>query len=268
MVLLECPSVVAFVSNRLKSYDGSHDLSHALRVMKNAMFIYRVRSTRSRQLVLLCAFAHDACDHKYGSPQDLLQDLRNECMKDGLSPKMCEDISTVVANISFSKLKQYGLPQLKARAWSAWKIVSEADLLESLGTTGIIRTLMYQGYKQRPIHEALEYIRILYACVDFLQSDDAKEEGRIRLHIMKLWMDQVKQDMALYMLCEMIYRTGLNKLSFDHAIQSIQCVKSKPELLNRILYHIEREHSFGQHIDDSESTATSFKGECKELGVI
>ena len=236
------PHSVSFITRRLKEYDGSHDIEHARRVLQNSIALSS--NTRSRPYICLAALAHDACDRKYGDTGELQQSLLNNLILDGVPFVRSLEVTDVVRHISFSGLRSHGVPNLQASVFSMWKVVSDADLLEALGIIGIVRTLMYQAWTQKPLIEAFDYIQHhLYHCFDYLQHDRAKQEGKLRLESMQAWMDQIHAQNPDYMfLSEWIYNCGTKKAAFLRVWTDLYMIRCSKCL--EVLSQIEREDRF------------------------
>ena len=209
------PNVVDFVENRLKHYDGSHDMEHASRVLKNCSFISS--NTRGMELAYLASYAHDACDHKYGNAVNLQECLFNSCVKDNLSYENALQVTTIVANISYSRLINNGVPKLDSSVFAKWRIVSDADILEAMGITGIVRTIMYQAFKKKPLEETFQYIQgPLFNCLQHLHHRKSKKEGLIRHNFTVLFMNELYNNNILYKeVTRQIYERGREESSFS-----------------------------------------------------
>jgi HD superfamily phosphodiesterase len=208
------PNIVDFVDNRLKHYDGSHDVEHARRVLKNCCFISS--STRGVEIAYLASYAHDACDHKYGNAFDLQECLFNACVKDNMSYNDAMQVMTIVAYISYSRLRNLGIPKLESSVFAKWRIVSDADILEAMGMTGIVRTIMYQAFKKKPLVETFQYIQgPLFDCSQYLHHRKSQKEGMIRHKFMIFFMSELHSDNSFYNeVTKQIYERGRQKSSF------------------------------------------------------
>ena len=244
------PHVYAFTKQKLNLYDGSHDITHAKRVLCNAYRIWvseRMHITRTTDLVLLAAFTHDTCDHKYGDTMCMAQKLQNAMCLENLRSSEIEVVISVVCNISYSRLKSIGNPKMPSHSLRVWKIVSDADILEAMGATGIMRTLMYQGWKGRNFEEACQYITTnLLECEDYLHTACAKQEGRIRTSHMDYMMKQSK-DEHVNDLFQIIYNHGRAQTSF----QTLYSVLSNRDInicipVSHFIDNLRRECEFAQ----------------------
>lgn len=208
------PNVVEFVDNRLKHYDGSHDVEHARRVFKNCSFLSS--NTRGCELVFLASYAHDACDHKYGNVNDLQELLLCACLKDNMKYEDTMMVTSIVGNISYSNLRSRGVPNLSSNILTKWRIVSDADILEAMGITGIVRTIMYQAFKKKPLNETFTYIEgPLFECIQHLYHKKSRKEGHIRHDFMVSFMLEIRNHTSLYeQITRYIYDQGRHNASF------------------------------------------------------
>ena len=215
------PNVVDFIDNRLKHYDGSHDVEHARRVLKNCCFLSS--NTRGVEIAYLASYAHDACDHKYGNAFDLQECLFNSCVKDDMSYNDAMQVMTIVANISYSRLRNIGVPTLESSVFAKWRIVSDADILEAMGVTGIVRTIMYQAFKKKPLLETFQYIQgPLFDCLQHLHHRKSQREGLIRHKFTIFFMSELHDGNSLYNeVTKQIYERGKQKSSFCKTWNSI-----------------------------------------------
>ncbi len=135
--------------------DPSHDLSHVLRVVKNALDLQRHYGARE-DVVLPAAFFHDFVTTPKDSP---LRSKASEISATAAcaylksigygknkSPEFFSDIHHAIEAHSFSR-------GLEPRTLEA-KIVQDADRLDALGYIGIARCFAMSGILRRPFfHE-------------------------------------------------------------------------------------------------------------------
>ena len=167
-----------FVKRTLLSYDGSHDIEHARRVSANAAHIFSGPSGDMHAAVA-AAFAHDTCDAKYDGLRRL-EPMRHACLASGMSDDEALCVKRVVEHVSFSRLRYEGPPLLRLSKceFGVWQCVSDADILEAMGATGMIRTLMYQGHCGCDIDAALDSAQYsLLECIHYLHHKCARNES-------------------------------------------------------------------------------------------
>lgn len=190
-----------FVDDVMHSNDLSHNLEHVLRVCKNVEQILDNDEPHwdenNRSLTILTALCHECCDTKYVSDKkSSLEKLFNALKSADVSDDSINVICEVVPQLSFSSRLRNGVPLFSsAKTRRVYEIVSDADYLEALGITGIIRTNIFQGVRGNDVTTASHHIEnTIYKCVDHLSSSWAKKEGAIRLECMKNAMEWYKRE--------------------------------------------------------------------------
>ena len=243
------PRVYDFTHDRLDDYDGSHDICHASRVLNNVDTIWNAeisRGTRCKLLAYLAAFTHDTCDKKYGDTQSMLLELNSALKNDRLQKTDIDTIVKVVAHISFSRLRSQGCPKLPTQSYRIWRIVSDADILEAMGATGIVRTFVFQGWKGRDFMQAYDYIcSHLFECIDFLNTNCAKKEGFIRFLFMKHFMTSMTNDTLLHNLFKFVYTQGQRRKGYVSIESKIHDMKSASINVSEFQTQLLREKQFG-----------------------
>tara|TARA_B100001741_G_scaffold307533_1_gene302518 strand:- start:9177 stop:9893 length:717 start_codon:yes stop_codon:yes gene_type:complete len=199
-----------FCKSALKNYDGSHDLFHAHKVACNA---YKL-STDEINLSIIAAFLHDTCDPKYVSKDDALNHVKT-FLTDYLTTDEIEDVCDAIKHTSFSKLKQKGVPICKTeRSYKIWRNVADADMMEALGIIGVFRTLMYQGFKEQNISNAIDYIQNnIMLCEKYISSHMSTAEVKRRTQDTAKFLKEYQknanvQEIALKIMNEGALKTG------------------------------------------------------------
>lgn len=117
--------------------DESHGLSHSFNVLMQANSIYESEVLTSPELeqyekiIYIAAIVHDMCDNKYMDSVAGLNAIIDFLSIDdsfNLSVNDTDAIRDIVNTMSYSKVKQYGFPDL-GKYQRAYHIVREADLL-------------------------------------------------------------------------------------------------------------------------------------------
>ena len=210
--------VNAFVTRTLLSYDGSHDLEHARRVSTNAAHMFS-GPYEELPVVVAAAFGHDTCDPKYDG-RSRLGALERMCLQDGMSYDDAVCVRRVVEHVSFSRLRREGPPVviLSAREMRVWRCVTDADMLEAMGATGMVRTLMYQGHCGCDLDAALSYAEeALLQCIHYIENKCARAEGMQRQETMRRWIRECKTMSPLRSLSDEIMLRGRRGSSFASA---------------------------------------------------
>jgi hypothetical protein len=216
-----------FVEQTLRAYDGSHDLEHAERVGANARRVFS-GPPEDRSVVDVAAFGHDSCDPKYDG-RIRLREFERVCRQDGMSEDDAACVRNVVENVSFSRLRKHGPPQIRltAREMRVWRCVTDADMLEAMGATGMVRTLMFQGHRGCNLDAALCYAEnSLLECIHYLEHEGARAEGTTRQRTMIAWIDECKTVSPLRHLSGELMLRGRNGDSFQGAARLLHCAES------------------------------------------
>lgn len=213
------PAVFRFACNALKDYDGSHDIHHAINVAKNVTCIHK-QDGDLQKLAIIAALLHDTCDKKYVDKEKALSDIKG-FLTNHLPSDDVDDILSAIQHISFSSLRINGPPQLNSRSMQIWRIVSEADMLEAIGVTGFIRTLMYQGHKENNLEDARAYMseQLVPHCNVFIQEKNVREEARLRTLSMKHLVHSMDRDRSFENVARCIMLEGSQKSKFMNVVK-------------------------------------------------
>ena len=141
------------VNNLLENENSGHGMEHILRVLDLALK-FAEDEICNQELVALIALLHDVDDYKlFGF--DVQQNLSNsnrilgEVSVTGDVKKM---VLNGVASIGFSKR----LKGIEPKSIEA-KIVSDADMCEAMGLTGVLRTYKYSLKHNKPFFSKHEW---------------------------------------------------------------------------------------------------------------
>lgn len=132
--------IAAKVKNLLDGDNTGHGIEHVEKVYRNAMKLCDGTPEADREVAGLAALLHDCDDYKLFG-EDCARNLTNsrrimdEC---GINEEIQRKVCAAIGSIGYSKrLKGIKPESLEGR------IVSDADMLEAMGTTGIIRCMTY-----------------------------------------------------------------------------------------------------------------------------
>ena len=209
-------NIYKYAQQELKSYDGSHDILHAERVANN------VRKIASEEIRLSClaGFFHDVCDPKYVSKKESIRKL-STFLNTQYPSNEVKHIVDAIMNVSYTKLKNEGEPKINGRTYKIWRNVSDADMMEAMGITGCIRTLMYQGKKENNLNKALNYIEHeLSKCHEYMVYSLAIKESLLRKSSMEKFVHQAKSDRNIIEVANNIMSDGNQMKSFENVIQT------------------------------------------------
>ena len=238
--------IAHLVERTLVAYDGSHDIEHARRVAQNAAHIASDRKWAS--LAVLAGYAHDVCDAKYNGERRIGA-LRRACESDGMEPCDVECIVCVVTAISYTRLRSMGPPvDMDDRTFAVWKCVAQADMLEAMGVTGMIRTLMYQGHVQSNMRAALDYAESsLCACISYLEDTRAADEGAKRLDSMRVWIEAARVPSSrMEALSSAIMTRGRRGSPFAAALRLLLLADASDPVIVRLRSDEQRERDWTQ----------------------
>ena len=183
----------AWIRDQLRTYDASHDAVHALNVERLATRIAAdaALSDVARADVPYAALAHDLCDRKYCAPDDVadrLAALNGALASVEVDAEVARVVRCVVPLVSFTRLARDGVPSEldeDADARAAYHAVSDADMLEAMGLTGMLRTHMLQAVRGSTTADAHAYVRTrLLTYLPHLHYAWARKEGARRHALM------------------------------------------------------------------------------------
>jgi len=182
----------AWVTSQMSSYDASHDIVHIDNVVDHVYNILTNEKIDCKDKIyeacIISALAHDVCDQKYvRNPKAKLMSMVSTLERLGASPSLVQIAKNVVPRISFSKRSRDGEPyDLSPDELFVYRVVSDADMMEALGATGVVRTYMFQAVHGHTAKGAwLHTTNTLFRCIDYLYFEYSKNEGALRLERMK-----------------------------------------------------------------------------------
>lgn len=134
-----------FVRLEMVKGDPGHDLSHVERVVTLAKKIAK-KEKADLFIVELSALFHDLCDSKFSKEENANKKIHDFLFSLNVSLEIINEINYIVENMSFKDIQ----PTNKSLEF---KVVQDADRLDSIGAIGIARTFSYGGYKDRVIYD-------------------------------------------------------------------------------------------------------------------
>lgn len=147
MRLLSSLQQFIYTTTMKYAYDESHSIGHSMKVLQNAHLIYINEKNNfpiikhQEDIIYTAAALHDMCDRKYIDVNTGIERINNVLNKDLADKK--EIIIDIINTMSYSKVKQYGYPNL-GNFQIAYHIVREADLLEAYDFD---RSMIYHMHK-------------------------------------------------------------------------------------------------------------------------
>ena len=141
---------IEYITKLFQGNGDGHDLSHSLRVYKNALMIAQMEGRGEEEMIALSALLHDCDDHKLFHTENnanARRFLEQEKLPAGVIEEICKNINSV----SFSKNRG------KAPETIEGKIVQDADRLEAIGAVGIARCFQFGGSHGRSLENSIEH---------------------------------------------------------------------------------------------------------------
>ncbi|MBQ3461466.1 MAG: HD domain-containing protein [Solobacterium sp.] len=170
--------------------DG-HDVSHTLRVYRNALQIAKAYPQSDLSVISLAALLHDVDDHKLFHTENNAN-ARRFLKEQNVGPEQIERICTVINSVSFSKNRGRRPETLEG------KIVQDADRLDAIGAIGIARTFAFGGKNGRPIENTLQHFYDkLLLLKDEMNTEEAVKIAEKRHSFMEDFLAQLHEETGL-----------------------------------------------------------------------
>ena len=146
------PSVAAvenYVSELLGQDESGHDMGHIRRVLRLSLKFADAEQA-NRELVALIALLHDVDDYKlFGKEHaEQLTNAKRIMQACNIDEETQEQVEQAIHEIGYSKRLEGKVP-----VTTAGKIVSDADMCDGLGASGIIRTHSFGIEHGRPFFD-------------------------------------------------------------------------------------------------------------------
>lgn len=139
---------------------AGHDINHIIRVYNLSMELYNNESKLqaiNKEAIELASLLHDVDDYKFSSKEEAESLLKTKIILDTLN--IDKDISEKVINIIKSMGYSNRLNGIYPKTIEGM-IVSDADMCDSIGVNGIIRTIEYAVYKNNKIFDRYVFPKI------------------------------------------------------------------------------------------------------------
>ena len=141
---------IEYITKLFQGNGDGHDLSHSLRVYKNALMIAQMEGQGDKEMIALSALLHDCDDHKLFHTENNAN-ARSFLEQEGLSEEKIEAICRNINSVSFSKNRGKVPESIEG------KIVQDADRLEAIGAVGIARCFQFGGSHGRSLENSIEH---------------------------------------------------------------------------------------------------------------
>lgn len=150
-------TVRSSVNELLKNDPSGHGMDHIERVYDLAITFAKKESNANIEIVALIALLHDVDDYKLFGKESAnnLTNAKSILKKINADDRTTFQVLTAIQSIGYNKRLNGIVPQsLEA------KIVSDADMCDALGITGILRTYAYSIQKNRPFFDRTIFPRM------------------------------------------------------------------------------------------------------------
>lgn len=139
---------------RTQKIDASHDEKHMERVAKMTERLNELCgkpvSQEEKDVMILAAFTHDLCDHKYTDVSAGLEVIDRWLERQPISEEQRRAVCRIISTMSYSKVKARGYPTDLGRWELAYHHTRIADLIDAYD---IERCYLYQSHKHPEMEE-------------------------------------------------------------------------------------------------------------------
>lgn len=198
------------MEQRMANYDSSHDAHHVYRVRDCALKLANtLEESVDMVIVELGALLHDMNDHKYGSTDENMEQIKEILTAQNcLTPYQIDQIISIVNYTSYStekKLEKSGQLTSWHRTCRELHCVQDADRLDAIGSIGILRCAAFSGAHNTCLYKEDKnaascyghFFEKLLTLKDTLKTKAGKEAGEKRTKIMQQLVDQLEVEMKL-----------------------------------------------------------------------
>lgn len=180
-----------YVAGLLENNSGGHDISHSVRVYKNALKIAESEPDCDMLVVSLASLLHDADDHKLFDNENN-ENARAFLSKNSVPADKTEEIIKVINSVSFSQNRGRKPETIEGM------IVQDADRLDAIGAIGIARTFAFGGEHKRSIEDSVQHFYDkLLLIKDELNTEAAKTEADKRHAFLEAFISELNDEMRV-----------------------------------------------------------------------
>ncbi len=163
------------VRELLKQENSGHGMDHMNRVL-NCALKFAENEKADKEVVSLIALLHDVDDYKLFGMENAeqlnnAQRILNQC---GVKANIQDQVLSAIKTIGYSK-RLRGIRPLSIEGM----IVSDADMCDSIGAIGIIRSMQYNLAHGRSFFERDQYPVLDLSAADYMM----KKEGTVVTHM-------------------------------------------------------------------------------------
>ena len=170
------------VSQLLANEDTGHGMNHINRVV-NISYNIAEKEHANKELVIIIALLHDVDDYKlFGiEKSEKLNNANKILNKTNLRKKEKEMIISSIKSIGYSKRLEGIIPEnLEA------KIVSDADMIDSMGAIGILRTFQYNLKNNNTFFDRNKFPKLNMSAYEYKNMKDGTSVNHLFEKILKL----------------------------------------------------------------------------------
>lgn len=147
---------------RTQGIDSSHDEYHMARVARMTERLNelcgRTIGQDEKDVMILSAFTHDLCDHKYTDVSAGLEVIDRWLESQPISEEQRRAVCYIVSTMSYSKVKKYGYPPDLGKWTLAYHHTRIADLIDAYD---IDRCYKYQSHKHPDMDEGSKWRAVI-----------------------------------------------------------------------------------------------------------
>ncbi|MFA4640845.1 HD domain-containing protein [Pyrococcus kukulkanii] len=169
--------------------EGSHGLSHTLRVLKLSLYIGSQEGA-DLEVLALASLLHDVA--RPLEDRGIIQDHAKESARIAKEilkghPRVEEVVHAIEAH-RFSN-------DVKPRTLEA-RILSDADKIDALGAVGIARVFMYSGENGRSIEDSIEHFkRKILKLKDMIYTSTGRKMAQERHEFVEIFLKQLEKEL-------------------------------------------------------------------------
>ena len=181
-------AAIIYITELFQDNSGGHDVSHTMRVYRNALVIASSEMKCDIEVVSLAALLHDADDHKLFQTENNAN-ARRFLADQSVDPEKTERIINAINSVSFSQNRG------KHPETPEGKIVQDADRLDAIGAVGIARTFAYGGEHGRSLDSSIcHFHEKLLLLKDEMNTDTARELAEERHAFMLAFLKRYQEE--------------------------------------------------------------------------
>ena len=181
-------AAIIYITELFQDNSGGHDVSHSMRVYRNALVIASSEMKCDIEVVSLAALLHDADDHKLFHTVNNAN-ARRFLKEHSVDPEKTERIISAINSVSFSQNRGKHPETLEG------KIVQDADRLDAIGAVGIARTFAYGGEHGRSLDSSIcHFHEKLLLLKDEMNTDTARELAEERHAFMLAFLKRYQEE--------------------------------------------------------------------------